>query len=314
LELIGYAGLIAFDELTAALGPQTTEWFLERFPGDPRTVGVLLESPVEILTAAENIDAILGQVAGGLDLIGTLGNVVLHLTLALAFAFFLLRDGPRLSAWFRSSVASSDSVADTYLSGVDADLQTVYFGNVLTVVAVGMLSVGVYHGFNFVSPRPLQIPFPTLLAILTGFATFVPLVVGKLIYLPVTATLGWSAIHSGRPDVLPWVAGFLILSFLLLDLIPQTFVRPYVAGRSIHSGMILFSYILGTAMFGWYGLFLGPFLIVCVVQAANVVLPELLHGEKLTRSSEIDIGTDPKNVTEPSRSDESSNSDQTASE
>jgi predicted PurR-regulated permease PerM len=290
LELLTYAGLVAVDEFVAAVGPATADAVLARLPGDSRSFEVVVQSPGELVAAVERGGGLWEAIGGGVGAVATAGNAVLHLTLALAFAFF---DGPRLAAWFRSDVAAADGVADAYLSAVDADLQTVYFGNVLTVLAVGAAAVVVYHGFNLLAPAALRIPFPTLLALLTGLATFVPIVVGKLVYLPATAVLGWTAVRTGNPELWPWVAGFPVVAFLVLDLVPQTVVRPYVSGRSLHGGLILFAYVLGTALFGWYGLFLGPFLAVCVVQAANVVLPELLGGDRLTPDTHTDIGSDP---------------------
>jgi hypothetical protein len=88
---------------------------------------------------------------------------------------------------------------------------------------------------------------------------------------------------------------FLVASFFLVDLLPQTFLRPYLAGRTLHTGLVLFSYILGVALFGWYGLFLGPLLAVLVVHFAKLVLPEVVHGDPVrpANRSPIDIGIDP---------------------
>jgi len=40
----------------------------------------------------------------------------------------------------------------------------------------------------------------------------------------------------------------------------------------------MFAYILGPLLFGWYGIFLGPMLLVLVVHFVRIVLPELLAG------------------------------------
>jgi predicted PurR-regulated permease PerM len=245
-----------------------------------------------VLDRFENATELREFVRRGLGLLGNGANALFHLTLALAFAFFLLRDGTRLAAWFRGSITDEEGVTTAYLSAVDRDLQTVYFGNVLTVIGVGATALVIYHGFNVVSPAALSIPFPTLLALLTGLATFVPLVVGKIVYLPVTGLLAYQATQSADGQLV-WAGAFLVVALLALDLVPQTFVRPYISGQSLHAGLVLFAYVLGAALFGWYGLFLGPLLAVLVVQAANVVLPELLHGERLSRDTYTDIGSEP---------------------
>jgi hypothetical protein len=140
----------------------------------------------------------------------------------------------------------------------------------------------------------VTLPFPTLLAVLTGLATFIPLVVGKVVYVPVTGYLLWEAIGADA-SLLIYPIAFLVVAFLLLDLIPQSIVRPYISGQTMHNGAVLFAYILGVALFGWYGLFFGPLLLVLVVQFANVVLGDLLRGQPFSPAptATTSLGTDP---------------------
>jgi predicted PurR-regulated permease PerM len=293
LGLVGYTVLLALGEVFVAADPATIDQLLRRVPGDPASVRRVVQSPGTVVAAIDNQSRLVRYALRGVGLFGTMANGVLHVTLALSVAFFLLRDAPRLETWFRTQIADDDGIAETYVSAVDADLQTVYFGNVLSVVAVAMLSLVVYHGFNLVAPSTVSIPFPTLLALLTGLATFVPLVVGKLVYLPLVVYLAYATTQADAAIGLAWVLAFGVVAFLLLDLIPQTFIRPYISGRSLHSGLVLFAYVLGAALFGWYGLFLGPLAVVLIVQAANVVLPELVHGDALTTDTHLRIGSDP---------------------
>lgn len=299
IAILSYAGLVAFREFAAIVGPDVTSAILARFSADPTSIEAILRSPLEFLEGLENVEGLRVYLVRGLGALGAAGNALLHLSLALALAFFLLRDGPRLSGWFREDITANGPVSEAYFRGVDADLETVYFGNILTILLVGGTAAVVYHGFNFIGPAGLRIPFPTLLALLTGLATFVPLVVGKIVYVPTAAYLSWRAwqITAGA-DGLIAITGFIVVTVLVLDIVPQTFVRPYLSGQSLHTGLVLFAYVLGAALFGWYGLFLGPLLAVLVVQAANVVLPELLHGERLTPASHLTIGSDPQSQDE----------------
>jgi predicted PurR-regulated permease PerM len=267
---------------------------LKRLPGDQQSLaGVFQNFPqfVQQLGQASQFQQALQTLAG---VFGAATTGLLHLTLALALAFFLYRDGHRLQAWYRKTVGGRDTAAYSYLAGVDADLEVVYFGNVLTVLAVTLGSMVVYNGYNLFAPPPVTLPFPTLLAVLTGLATFVPLVVGKLIYVPATAYLGWRAVQADG-SLLVYPAGFLVVVFLLLDVLPQSVVRPYISGQTMHEGAVLFAYILGTALFGWYGLFFGPLLLVVVVQFANVVLEDLVWGRPFSSepTDATSLGTDP---------------------
>jgi len=293
LLLVGYVALVAVRELTAFAGPGVLETLSERV-ALPGSVTQAVQDPVGYFSQLERLDWLRDQVTTGLEQFGALTRLLVHLTLAFSMSFFLLRDGDHVEEWFRKELAGDGSVPHAYFSAVDADLETVYFGNVITVLLVAVLAVVIYNGCNVVTPAAVSLPFPTLLALLTGAATFIPLVVGKVVYVPATAYLGWQAVEADAG--LLWApAAFLVVAFLLLDLLPQTVLRPIISGRSLHTGLVLFSYVLGAAYFGWYGLFLGPLLLVLVVQFLNVVLPELVHGERLTArpSHLLGLGHDP---------------------
>jgi predicted PurR-regulated permease PerM len=279
LVLVGYATTVAYSELTAVAGLDTARAVLARLVGDPGPLSALLSDPVAYLSSVEGLDRIRQGLSAALATLGVVGNGLLHLSLALAMTFFLLRDGSRIEAWF--------------LRGADADLETVYFGNVLSVLGVAVAAVLVYNGYDLLAPPAVGLPVPTLLALLTGLATFVPIVVGKLVYLPAGAYLLWEAARAEASFAFP--VAFLVVSFLLLDLLPQTVLRPLVSGRDLHSGLVLFAYVLGAAYFGWYGLFLGPLLAVLGVQLLKQVLPDLVGGDPFVpeRDEGVEIGSDP---------------------
>ena len=294
LALLGYVGLVAVRELTVALDPGLLAALSER-ASVPESMRDVLRDPMGYVTNLDNFDAIRTQLTTGLRQLGVVTNGLVHLTLALSMSFFLLRDGARIDAWFREEIGGDGSVPHAYVSAVDADLGTVYFGNVITVSLVTVLAVVVYNGYNALVPQAVVLPFPTLLALLTGVATFVPLVVGQIVYVPVTGYLGWLAYQDGAE--LFWAPlSFLVVAFLFLDLLPQTVLRPVISGRSLHTGLVLFAYVLGAAYFGWYGLFLGPLLVVLAVQFLNVVVPELIHGDPLSPepSAALGLGHDPE--------------------
>ncbi|MFC7153946.1 AI-2E family transporter [Halomarina halobia] len=230
----------------------------------------------------------------GAFVVPTLAGVT-HLFVAVTFAFFLLRDDARIARWFRSEIGGDGTAAYAYATAVDRDLGTIYFSNVLLVFLVAGLSLVVYHGYNLLAPAGLSIPFPTVLALLTGAASLVPLVVGKVVYVPLAAYLGWRAIEAD-PSSLLYPAGLFAVALLALDLIPLTFLLPKIAGRKTHVGLVMFAYVVGTMLFGWYGLFLGPLLVVLGIQVVRVVLSELIHGEPVTpavRAADA-MGSEPK--------------------
>ena len=294
LALLGYAGFVAWSELTAVLGPDAVNLLLNRLPGNQQSLADVLGNLPGLVRRLDQLSRVRQALTSALGVLGTVSNGLLHLTLALTFAFFCFRDGSRLKAWYHQEVGGRDTAAFSYLAGVDADLEVVYFGNVLTVLAVTIGSILVYNAYNLLAPAPVTLPFPTLLAVLTGLATFIPLVVGKVVYVPAAAYLFWRSIEADA-SLLGYPIAFLLVAFLLLDIVPQSIVRPYISGQTLHEGAVLFAYILGAALFGWYGLFLGPLLLVLVVQFANVVLGDLLRGRPFSPAptGATDLGTDP---------------------
>mgnify|MGYP000194576350 CR=1 FL=1 len=242
---------------------------IERAIADPASYALALDRAT-----------VVSLVTGGADVLEPVLVFLLHLALAVTVAFFLLRDGPRLADWVRDEVGE-DSALWTYGTLVDRDLSVVYFGNVQTVLVVALVAIVVYNALNAVAPAGLRIPVPNVMALLTGAATLVPVVVGKIVYVPVGGYLAVRAIQS-EPAGLWFPVLFLVVSLLVLDLFPITVVRPFLAGQSTHQGLMMFAYILGGLTFGWYGIFFGPFLLIAAIHLVRVAFWELVRGEAIT--------------------------------
>ena len=285
--LITYVSIIGFQAVSDLMGGSLGSL------GPRANLFSILSNPQRLLAEARNTDDLLGAFQTSAGVLGALAQVVIQLFVALAFVAYLLRDDQKLADWFRSQIGEKDTVAHAYMTAVDSDLELVYFGNVLTILIVTVFSLVVYTGFNLLSPSDLVIPIPVVLAVLTGLTSIVPIVVSKLIYIPITLYLGVLAVRSDAALLIP--AMFVIISFVTLDIIPQTVVQPYLAGRESHVGLMLFAYIAGPTVFGWYGLFLGPFLLVVVIQVFRIVFPQMVRGERLTPAVTMgeDIGSDP---------------------
>jgi len=214
------------------------------------------------------------------DYVSFVGIGLVHLFGIYVIAFYLLRDDHRLATWTKRTFADAAGVVETFLRTVDEDLHHVFFGIILNALLTGALGVIVYSLLAIVVPTDGAIPYPALLGLVAGAASLVPVVGMKLVYVPVTAYL--LALAAVDPDVtvaLP--ATFFLISFVVVDGIPDTVLRPYVSGRNLHLGLVTLSYVLGTLAFGWFGVFLGPFLVVVGVHFSRLVMPELLAGEPI---------------------------------
>jgi predicted PurR-regulated permease PerM len=292
LVLVGSVVVVAVREL----GPEGVET-VARSAGSYAGVS-LGEDPVsELQTLAADADTgtAMGIVTTGAGALAFLADGLLHVVIALAIAFYLLRDDDHLRSWFQGNVATEGEALHAYATAADRDLATIYFGNVLLIGLVAAMATVVYHGFNLLAPSPLAIPAPTALAMLTGFASLIPIVVGKVVYVPLVAYLGGLAFRSD-PALLVYPAALLAVCLALLDLLPMTYLLPRIAGRKTHVGLVLLAYVLGPVLFGWYGLFFGPLLLVLGVQLVRIAFTELIHGEGVTPhvTAAESIGADPE--------------------
>lgn len=290
LLLFTYALAIGLQELGNVLeqyeGSDTTQ--LQQFLGPYVNVSSAVEDPSELLQSpglvldqpgvAAGIQALLDQGLGFASSVGGfIGNALLHLFIMIALAYYLLVDGHRLSRWFQGLFADDRGVVDQFVRDVDRDFENIFFGNILNAFITAVIGALVYSLLDaFLAPPGLNIPYAALVGLLTGAGSLVPVVGMKIVYVPVALWLTLVSIVDAGTETLWFPVVFILVSFLVVDVVPDLGLRPYVSGRHIHTGAVMLAYIFGPLLFGWYGLFLGPIILVLVVHFARVVIPELV--------------------------------------
>lgn len=215
--------------------------------------------------------------------LGFVGTMLLHLFIMLALAFYLLRDGPRMSRWILDQFGDEQGILEAYLRAVDTDFASIFFGNILNAILTGLIGAVSYSALNRIGANG-PVPYPELLGLLTGVASLIPVVGMKLVYVPITLYL--LAQQITQTGSLVFVGLFFFVSFIVVDTLPDLVLRPYVSGRNLHVGTVMFAYIFGPLLFGWYGIFLGPILLVFAYHFARLVLPELLADEPIRQRSD----------------------------
>jgi predicted PurR-regulated permease PerM len=236
------------------------------------------ESGGETLLSQEAVGTFVNSLGRIGDSISFVGIGAIHLFVMLALAFYLLRDDYKLARWVRGRFADDTGVLEAYLQAVDRDFNNIFFGNILNAVLTGTIGVIAYSLLNTVAPQGVAIPAAALVGLLAGIASLIPVVGMKLVYVPVAAYMGLVALLGGQQEALWFVAVFAGVSFVVVDTIPDLVLRPYVSGRSLHVGAVMIAYTFGPLLFGWYGIFLAPMLLVLIVHFARIVLPELVAG------------------------------------
>jgi predicted PurR-regulated permease PerM len=297
--LLAYTIAIAIQEISR-LSEQYAIAELEAVLGPYFDLSNVPVTPAELATG-DGLAAIAGALESAGTYVGVLGIGALHLFVMIALAFYLLRDDHKLARWAARRFDDDAGVRASYVRAVDRNFHQVFFGNILNAFLTGIIGALVYSLLDLVAPAAMAggIPYPTLLGLLTGAASLIPIVGMKLVYIPAVIYLFGVALFAGGAGVLWFPVAFAVLSFVVVDSIPDLVLRPYVSGRSLHMGMLMFAYILGPLLFGWYGIFLGPMLLVLVVQFVRLVVPELVSGVPIQP-----VAVDPSHFTDPTPVDE----------
>jgi len=284
LLLAGYALLIVANQIREL--DIAGNGYLDQLPFTQETLDVLTDpSQVAMIdwqqyVTLDTLGGALNSLAQAADTVAFLGTGAVHLFVMLAVAFYLLRDGGRLGRYLVRFTDQS-GIVDAYGLAVDRDLKSIFFGNILNAIVTGTIGVIVYSLLNVFAPDGGSIPAAALVGLIAGVASLVPIVGMKLVYVPVAAFMAVRAVANDVTGGLAFVLAFALASLIIVDTIPDLVLRPYVSGRSLHVGAVMIAYTLGPLLFGWYGIFLMPVLLVLVVHFVRIVLPELLAGEPL---------------------------------
>ncbi|ELZ78681.1 Htr-like protein [Haloferax larsenii JCM 13917] len=240
----------------------------------------LLEYEFESLLTPEAALSVFDSLSVAANTFAFLGVGAIHLFVMIALAFYLLRDDHKLSRWGRSMFGDDSGILEAYVRAVDRDFNNIFFGNILNAVLTGTIGVIAYSLLNVAAPAGVNIPTPALVGLLAGVASLIPVVGMKLVYIPVAGYMGLQSALVNPPG-LWFVVLFAAVSFVIVDTIPDLVLRPYVSGRSLHVGAVMIAYTFGPLLFGWYGIFLMPMILVLLVNFSRLVLPELLAGKPI---------------------------------
>lgn len=295
-----YAGFQLVSRVGSVFGNTTDSALVTHYLGalpksQQRTVLEAIHHPQQLLSNPQT--TVMTVLDAGLKVTSAVVGAGMLIALAVTLSYFLLNHDDQLADGLVQLFDGKDTAAYGYAVAVDEDLESVFFGNLLFVIGMSVIAWVAYSGTNLLAPSGLHIPMVFVLAFLTGIASLIPIVVGKLVYIPVVGYLAFQAVDSGG-NHLPFVGGVLVVYFLLLDTLPQTFLQPYITGRQLDMVMMMFAYLLGPILFGWYGFFLLPILFIIMLEAVRIVLPELLHGEALTPTVSMgeSVGTNPSSA------------------
>jgi len=276
--VIGYTGLVIIGE---------AQTFFNTFESQQAIIDALISNNGLELTESE-FRNILNDVQANIDLengIVTVTEILsqvisgfISLVVILVLTYTMLVDGPRLKSWV-VDVVDMNGVAEEYASHVDKELSAALFGNIVNVFATAAIAVLIFTAYNIVAIPALKIPVPGLLGALAGIGSLIPLIGIKLVYVPLTAWLVANSIGMHDGQGFTTIVVLFVLSVVVIDFIPDTFIRAIVSGNETHTPGLIIAYIVGASALGFYGLFLAPILFVVLVCAGNILVPYVVSGE-----------------------------------
>jgi predicted PurR-regulated permease PerM len=198
-----------------------------------------------LTSAAETgLRGLLGGVVGVLGAVPALlvGGVIFLFTF-----FYLLRDGGRLVAWFRTAAPLDPATTDELLERTDDLLWAAVVGNVVVAALQAILTV---LGF-------VLIGFDDI--VFWGVATFLlsllPIIGASIVWIP---AVGYLLLVGNVPAAV----GLLLYGSVIISG-SDNLVRPLAMQRGAHlnSGLLVLGIFGGVAVFGFLGLFVGPVLL-----------------------------------------------------
>ncbi|MFO7926084.1 AI-2E family transporter [Natronomonas sp.] len=212
---------------------------------------------------------------------GLVSGLLLNLLIVAVVTYYLLIDGSKFRSWLLRF--DDDAIVREYFEAADEELEAVLFGNLLNVIVISIIAITVFTAYNAVVPTAVEVPYPSLAGALTGIASLIPVVGMKIVYLPLAAIASIPIALGGDPALFVYIVGFLVLAAVIVDTIPDLVLRPYLSGKRTHVGLLMLAYIFGPIVFGFYGLFFAPIILVLGLTFADTALPRLLGAEQPNR-------------------------------
>lgn len=212
------------------------------------------------------------------ELLSVVTDFLPRFIVMVAVTYYMLTDSYRLKEWFLVKYDDT-GVYREYLENTDEELSTVLFANILSAGIIAVIAITVYIIYNIFAPPIVEVPFPALVGALTGLTSLIPVIGMKIVWIPVGLGLGLDAVLHGQHGKLTYILVFFLVNAVVVDFIPDFILRPYISGRNVHIGLLMFAYVLGPLTFGLYGLILGPIILVMFITFVDVLLPHLVSKD-----------------------------------
>lgn len=223
-----------------------------------------VSSPADMYERFTSLETYQSQLAYAFDLASSLllalGGVLLQLVMAFIIAFYVVKSRRGIKdAVIKLAPANHRRIVSGIITETDKGLNAFFMGIFLMALTTGLMEYVILQAYN--------IPYPALLALMTGVLTLIPFIGPWLVYLPITALMLLTG--SVEPAIT-----FLIANFFFVSIVPDWVTKPFIAAVDSKMNMltVLVGFMGGIAVFGPIGLIVGPTIMVLLSSVIYVVL------------------------------------------
>jgi len=194
------------------------------------------------------------------SLLLALGGLILQLFMAFLIAFYAVKSRRSIKEGIvKITPPRHKSIVRDFISETDKGLNALFMGIFLMAVTTAMMEYVILDAY--------AIPYPALLALMTGVLALIPLIGPWLVYIPITALmlLVGSVEHA---------ITFLIANFFFVSIVPDWVTKPFISAvdRKMNILIVLVGFLGGIAVFGPIGLVIGPTIMVLLASVIQVML------------------------------------------
>lgn len=196
----------------------------------------------------KNLSFIISQVSSiGHSIMTGVSDLIVNLAVAIMLLFFMLWEGDKMEQFISELLPFEENNKREVLQKIQLIVRSNAIGIPLLAIIQGFISL-----FGYLL---CHAPNPVLTAMLTGFASIVPLVGTALVWVPVTAYFF---------IIGDWVHGLILLAYggIIIsqcDNLIRFILQKKMA--NIHPLITIFGVVAGLPIFGFMGIIFGPLLV-----------------------------------------------------
>ena len=215
----------------------------------------------------DNLTMATGYMSRGVQyVLGQVSSMAVTLVVLVFFLYFILMDFRRIERYVYELLPFKEE----YRMRVVREIYRMVYSNAVGIpvlaIVQGLVAYAAYLFFD--------LPSALLFAVLTCFATIIPIIGTGIVWVPLVVYL----LILGR-----WVDAAGLAAYCSIILINIDNVVRFVLQKSLadtHPLITVFGVILGLSVFGFWGIIFGPLLISMFLLLVNIFKEEYLDEEK----------------------------------